>query len=451
MDINTIEQFINTVHQQNNSFIFDFNLMIDGATYLIEQLNGKLIIENSGGSCICFRQVNDNNIIGNYVYKLCIKNNATLNNLAYYINLLHDIIPKTQILYENDGCIIYKQEAVSAITNIKYLNKKLVYEIITLYRFIINKGYKLVDANYLNFGYNSDNVLKLFDIHDFNTLNYDDSLNIVIFLKMFYKVNSMENNDNLHNISSDEVINTASAYLDNAYIDFLKMCKNNAYNDDIYQNLIKTMSDKYYINYQYVYIFDKMIELDSHTDIKYNLAYDLFKEVGSENITSIIDAGCSLGGIALKLAQTFPNIIATCNNITSSELDTAKEIANYTNIQNALFLGNNIMEKPVTTKYDVGLYYAIFHHILRNNNIFTIFAHIKEQVNKYAIIELPFKGDALLDMICNSKFNLNYKVLTSPEIFITYLYGYFKLLSYGPIYYPHSPDLNRYYFKLEVI
>lgn len=218
------------------------------------------------------------------------------------------------------------------------------------------------------------------------------------------------------------------------------------YSDDMHYNavrVLRNLAKGSYNDYQAINIIEPgMITLLDHTKTKYEIA----KKHLNSQIESVLDAGCSLGGIGLKLA-TIPGVTrVVLDNLTVSELDTAREIGDKLGLTNVEFTSETLTNLDINV--DMGLYFAIFHHLLRNNSIDELMQLVLRQVNKIAVIELPIKGDALLDMIvstCDDPWNTRYSALSSVDALKMALGKYFVIseeikMDYG------SGDLNRHAF-----
>lgn len=217
---------------------------------------------------------------------------------------------------------------------------------------------------------------------------------------------------------------------------------------------------KKYKDYQYVNIYNNgsinALELESHTLKKFNIA----KSVANE-CTSVLDAGCSLGGIGLSLSFLDNVKSVTLNNITEYELNVAKEIhnellKNKNNPQHnkeILFSSDNII--TLEKEYDLTLYFALIHHILKSETIDFIINMIYHQTKKYTVVEVPLKGDTLLNNVIRDSgledpWSDRYVPLINADSFIKYLSGKFQVLSVHHIDYG-SDKLIRHAFVCKKI
>jgi hypothetical protein len=212
---------------------------------------------------------------------------------------------------------------------------------------------------------------------------------------------------------------------------------------------IVNKTNKQYRDYQIIDIINGIIHLKDHTLSKYkNVIDNVFNQYNSGNIKTIIDAGCSLGGIGLKLATLNGIEKVTLNNVTGSELNTAKEISHLCDISNVEFSYDNIFN--ITDSYDLTLYFALIHHLLRVKSISDILQMINIQTNMYTVMEIPIKGDALLNKIVQDSkiedpWSDRYKALYTLDDLTSHISDVFDVLAVNKIEYG-SGDLNRYSF-----
>ncbi len=446
-----INKIIEKINNLSNNVVFIKNDIIEGYQYIINNFS-NVEYYDYGGSVICF-------ISNNKIIKLCKKDTNTLSNFKYYINILskHDLIAKSNIIFENNTCIVYEQEFVNQIY---VITNKVVKDILELFQKFVEINIISTDNFYKNFGY-INHKLVLFDIHDFielNNIKDNNELNVLGFAQTFYYLFHDNNRSVGLQKTIEEIIesNYCAGLFPNDYCNFLK----NIYNKK-YDNNIKISCSKEYNDYQYINIDDKgYMTLENHTLLKYNLTTDF------KNFKTVLDAGCSLGGIGLKIAYENQNSFITLNNMTDNELNIAREISANCTIFNVNFDDQNLVN--LNQQYDLTLYFAILHHIIKSVGLEQTLELIKNQTKKYSIIEIPLKGDALLDRLFNGSVQgtqtqtcCNYKdidvlpegppsALSSVDTFKECLTkNNFEILDFGKIDYPNSPDLNRYYFKLK--
>jgi hypothetical protein len=220
---------------------------------------------------------------------------------------------------------------------------------------------------------------------------------------------------------------------------------------------------KRYNDYQHIEASRGQLELFSHTYDKYVLG----SQVVDDGCESVLDAGCSLGGIGLKLA-THPGVQrVVLNNITKSELARGQEIAGIVGLTDPndpisktsdgrdrviQFSDQNISD--INDTFDLTLYFALIHHLLRVQTIDQILEMIARQTNKYSVIEVPVAGDALLKNIFNAvhdpERDARYKALGSCDEFQSHLEKYFTVMSVHRMNYG-AGDLVRYAFVCKKI
>jgi hypothetical protein len=154
-----------------------------------------------------------------------------------------------------------------------------------------------------------------------------------------------------------------------------------------------------------------------------------------------------LGGIDYQLL-TKPKSIYI-NNITKNELDICNKIK-----YELLFTNVTVENKNITNdnnSYDVCLYFAILHHILKVMTFDDIIKMVLKQTKKYAIIELPFDNDILLKTVMNNgtlNYDLTFGYLKNVDTFTEYISKYFTLHNITKIDYKTN-ELNRFSFTLE--
>jgi len=207
---------------------------------------------------------------------------------------------------------------------------------------------------------------------------------------------------------------------------------------------------KVFNNYQYVEVKNKIVNLKEHTLDKYNVATEVIKEC-----KTVLDAGCSIGGIGLKLSQESHVESVTLNNITKNELNTAKEIGSLIESKNVKYSDENIFELKDT--FDLTMYFALVHHLLRVKSFDEIMEFIKKQTNKYTILEIPIKGDALLDNVIKASqitdawtaTSGRFYPLTSCGTLFTSLSKHFEIVSVQKMHYG-SGNLARYAFVCKI-
>lgn len=208
-------------------------------------------------------------------------------------------------------------------------------------------------------------------------------------------------------------------------------------------NSMSKLTKGSYNDYQAIDIPETgVIVLHSHTLTKYEIA----KKYITPQITSVLDAGCSLGGIGLKLANDDGISKVILDNITVSELETAKEIGGKLGLTNVEYTTEGLVSLDV--KINMGLYFAIFHHLLRSHSFDDLMKLVIRQVSDVAVIELPIKGDALLANIvstCDDPWNTRYATLASVESFKQAVSAYFTVAEHIKMDYGNG-DLNRHTF-----
>lgn len=443
---NDIIELINSINQKNNCIVFDYYNLIYELNILIEIINQyNLIYWSHGGTCLCFAD-SDNK----FVYKFIIitetsKNFISESALLKKYNIEH--LPIENILYMNERVIIYKQKYCRIINTI---NEKILYEIFKFIGKCIDNHIIINDVFYKNFCIDN-NKIKIYDYHDVSSRPYTQNDIDYIHLNTMYNLCRYIDID-----YANFTIEEAKKMLTNSNFKFTSesiydMISNYIKgNSDSFSPIYEYLSNKHkneYKIYQHVTVELNEILLSFHTYDKYLLAKQCVDMIADEyNNISILDAGCCIGGIALKLSETYNNVIVTCNNITVSELDVCKYIANTQCITNYIISDISILD--VNQKYDITMYFAIIHHIMKSIDMDNILSMIKKQTNKISIIEVPLKGDKLLDIVYNDAqpdFRYNYECLSTVDTFKNELEKRFKVIQYKKIEY-NTSDLIRYAF-----
>lgn len=206
-------------------------------------------------------------------------------------------------------------------------------------------------------------------------------------------------------------------------------------------------------NYQHVRI-DKSGDMAvfGHTDTKLTWAIRGYHQLNnSKESVTILDAGCSIGGIGLSLLHRF-NCLVTLNNVTKSELDIARQLIGEMEREKqgkVTLTSLNLMD--LDFQYDLTLYFAVVHHVLRSCEIDEILRHIRKQTGQVCVIEVPLQGDALLNNIVSAS-NISdpwvtrFQCLSSVEAFLdTLSAANFSVLEHMEIVYG-SGDLKRHVF-----
>lgn len=189
--------------------------------------------------------------------------------------------------------------------------------------------------------------------------------------------------------------------------------------------------------------------LNPHMISKYDIVELCIKMLGHTYFT-LIDAGCCIGGVGLKIAQTFPHSYVCLNNVTKIELDQAISLIHDTLTYNVHTNADNIMD--IDQKYNIGCYFSLFHHLLLRYEIDTILSKVVSQCDRFAIIEVPLGDDFLLRTVikkymCGTDiYDKNrFTCLSSKVKFFDVLEKYFDVVYMCNIKYPDQ-HLQRYAF-----
>ena len=189
------------------------------------------------------------------------------------------------------------------------------------------------------------------------------------------------------------------------------------------------------------------IVLSGSTFSKYKFFTHLIRYIKQD--FHLIDFGCSYGGIGLKIAQNFPASKVALNNINDTEL------ANCDSMKNKLCLLNvNVTKKDVlydNNSYDITLYFALVHHLLKTVTFVELVNLIKSQTRKFAIVEFPLIGDHLLEQVMKTsktEYGQTYRNMENLDILTEKLKSDFKIIKVEKIDYNNN-NLLRYGFILE--
>lgn len=329
-------------------------------------------------------------------------------------------IPILQIdlVYENEKYFVYKQARCERIT-LQNLSVKTVVDILNIFKKLLECNIILPDMYYRNFGYYR-NKCYIFDYCDENS--FGNVTNKFLICTMFHLFSVLFNCKPSVDIEEIKSLQFGKDNFPIMFANFLEdlYCARNPNIRDCLDYLEEKLS-KSYNQYQDVKI-DKTgtIVLGSHTNFKYNLS----KTIVNFSTKSVLDAGGCIGGISCKLAQEYPDCHVTVNNITMNEISVAKEIKDSLKLQNVSLNTDNIT--TIKNKYDVTLYFALVHHLLKNMTFDEVMLQILRQTNSHTIIEFPLKGDVLLDeVIKQSKDSSTYNILESVETVKNELSKYF--------------------------
>jgi len=414
----------------------------------------------SGGTCVLVIK-NENDL----VYKVCLKNRdiVSIDWFKNHVKKLEEanikIIKPYEYIYENDEYLIYSQLLCKPLSN-SYVNPYIVYKILMIFKEMLENKCRLPDIYLNNYGWYLGD-LYIYDYHEGTNFYSDNNFYITQFANMFSLLFNKQTYNNLgFGLRIDTLIkdNFGRNYFGEIVVHNLLL---NLYNQDYELALIAldmvifVVSSKIYksvVNYQELVINEKgILNLLNHTQMKY-LAFDkLYSNVNTTNGLSIKDNGCSIGGIGMKIAQMYPQNKVVLANLTQSELITCQDVVNTICLQNVELVCENV----VNSKYvvDISLYYALFHHVLKDVSMKNIFELIKKQTRLYCIIELPFGNDALLKII-KSQGNLKYEdtfyYLEDVDKFIGICSNYFDIMDHYKLEYGEG-DLNKYVFLLKCL
>jgi hypothetical protein len=413
-----------------------------------------------GGTCIAFYQNDDplDNKQPLIVIKVCMKKTLVTSSGNVFVGFTKSLIgngikilPMIDILYEDEKFLVYTQNYCQTVHEI---NAIIISKILKIIKKLIISNIKITDLFFKNFGIFNNDVY-IYDYHDYGFFYSNDNYyltHIAHLFNMYYNKNLLygvtltidilRDMDFGKNIIPDEVVEFIKLMF------FHKKQEAVIALDQIIQRIDEEKIMQTYDNYQHYDITrDGTYFLRSHTLEKYNIFLKLAKNLDQK--FTVIDYGCSIGGIGMKIAQDYPLSSVTLNNITKKELNICQYNIDNSCIRNVILTEQNMIDDNNT--YDVCMYFAILHHILKSKTMDECIDIISKQIKQYAIIELPFGHDVLLkDVISNSMLNFDstYCYLESIERFTNKIEQKFIVEHCEKIDY-ETDDLNRYAFILK--
>lgn len=417
-----------------------------------------------GGTCLSF--VDDKLL----VYKICLKEDNEILQSAHafleHCRKLREvgipILPPIEILFDNDLFLVYTQEFCNPLP---YVNAKIVSETLTILKAMLLGRYKLTDIYYRNLGLWKNQVL-VYDYHDYKEFARTDHTYICHLAHLF----------NLHrhsrvyqsiNIGIEDLVADdfgADHFEDqriSGLLSQLYQLPSENYSEEACQRivpLIDELVEAYrdlnvvrHSNYQFLHIDrEGLLHLEGHTLLKFQLAEEILSEL-PKGFTAI-DCGCSLGGIGNLIAQRRPDSQITLNNLTVSELDTAQEVSQHLCLNNVSFDNTNILTFRERS-FDLTMFYALLHHLLKDIPFHELIRFIHSMTHLYTVVDIPLKGDVLLDNIIangNLAYHDSFVMLESIETFQEAIKDYYQVVVSRKIDYDSS-QLNRWGFVLRKV
>jgi hypothetical protein len=422
----------------------------------------RLTFLGYGGSCLSFV---DANLL---VYKVCLKeNNLVLQSKQAFLDHCRNlkeaninILSPIEFLMDNEHFLIYTQEFCNPLS---YVNAKIVVETLKLVKTMLEHRYKLTDIYYRNLGIWKNQIV-VYDYHDYKVFEQTDHTyicHLAHLFNLYYHNRVYQSID----IGIEDLVVDNFCY-DNFAIPEIHQLLYSLYclpvdNHSkeacqrsilIIEELIQIFMDANsvnHVNYQYLTINrDGILNLENHTLHKFQLANRIIKNLPQK--FTAIDCGCSLGGIGNKIAQLYPNSHITLNNLTKSELETAQNICQHLCLNNVDFDDSNILTLQ-NRSFDLTMFFALLHHLLKDIPFTQLINFIYQMTNHYTVMDIPLKGDALLDMIMangNLPYHESFIMLESVETFQEAIKDYFEVIVAERIEYGGS-DLNRWGFILK--
>lgn len=184
-------------------------------------------------------------------------------------------------------------------------------------------------------------------------------------------------------------------------------------------------------------------------------SFMIHDEKDQQKKLSVLDIGSAEGILSFCLLDRFPekDFDLVQVNPTQKETDIAKSIfeKRYAprHTDTLTILPGYFADIPIQ-KYDLVLFFAIFHHLLHTyENANKAMEHLAQFVGSYAVIEVPLKGDALLDIWMNKNPTVDYSCLESLQAFEHLILSHFELVFMDQVQYSQEnqpSDLNRWGF-----
>lgn len=426
-----LDSLVSTINNRNNNKVFDTILLQKAYDYLTQSF-GSINFLDHGGHMLCFESHNSLSVI-----KLCQKR-ADIEAIKSWADFRYraDMLSNNGIPIANYVDFLYEDEYSFAFTQIRCvpldltdISLSITCKIANILCQMLLKGCLLPDLFLHNFGLGRGPQVILYDFHD----------NIV----------TDESQCDLLKKSLCKIV--PSAILASKFIKIIDTIKGNPcktllplaleWQFEAIKNSCISFSD-----YQYLQLRDANLQLSKHTLVKFEFVKQfLLSRAADFKADSLLDAGCSLGGIGLKTALEFQIYNLTLNNVTTLELRIAKKVAQECLMTHCTtFCNRDIMK--IDGQWSITMYFALIHHLLRAYSIDEILGKIALQTKQYCFIEVPFKGDHLLSLL---PLNSRYNCLDSVSIFIEKLNDFFIVEQVAKIDY-EDHKLNRFAFALRI-
>ena len=427
---------ITDINTRNNNTVFDYSTLKNAENY-INLIDGIEYLDH-GSTALCYVDKKSNK-----VYKVCQKSRLDIGKFMETISISGvDILP-IRLVFEDDNSFIYTQPKCVTLSK-EDINYKFCRDVLVIVYSLLKNNTIYPDLYYKNFGYHN-NKCYIFDCHDNNEYNNPYCSFYVVGLLSLFSLLFMKKD--VTTMEEVEELECGKDILPLPFYVFIKDLYNRDFKNakqsikECIQFLEKS-TEKDYNQYQLVSITSNgTIELKDHTLSKFNIAERVLKR-GDTRIRTVLDAGCCIGGVGLKIAQENPSIIVTLNNITSDEVLVMESIRKELSINNSVIDTNNVID--INDKYDVTLYFALVHHLLRNYTISDILQTIKKQTRYYSVVEFPVQEDHLLAIVkSNSGKPENYKFLQTLGSLIDTICSFVNIEEVIRVEYS-SPSISRY-------
>jgi len=410
-----------------------------------------------GGSCICFHyseHKSDKQVLKIYFKK----NNKVLQSkhiFEDYMNHLLKIglpIAKTDIIFESNNHLIAIQPYFMQIDDEK-INALTAKNILRCVETMLDNRTRLHDVYYKNFGI-SRMQLYIFDFHE--SINFYDNIDLFVsnllqlFSQLFTGKHAFgEINPDINKIkesgyNATQIPHQYSAFLRAIHeyhiTEALRILR-----EEIYPDLGERIACKF-VNYQHYEISKNgEMTLQTHTKQKAEIA---LANIGKS--ATILDAGCSYGAIGIYLKQRYPDSEITLNNMDENELKECKRLAQSIGIFDMKYRNQSVMTLS-SEKYDLTLFFALVHHILRTQTMEEFMQFVKSITRRIAIIEFPIKGDILLEQVIANNVNFpetylwndRYQSMTSLDILRKKVSEYGQIMDVRKMDYDGMNGINR--------
>jgi 2-polyprenyl-3-methyl-5-hydroxy-6-metoxy-1,4-benzoquinol methylase len=193
---------------------------------------------------------------------------------------------------------------------------------------------------------------------------------------------------------------------------------------------------------------DGSLTLSDHTARKCDVAVKLLRKLNASQPDKrivVLDVGCAEGALAACVVDSVTFTDVTALNPNEDESVIARELAAS---RPRLTVVTQTVQSYADTTFDVTLWFAVAHHLLRHSPPADVSALMAKMTRTCALVEVPVGTDVLLaDLISKCPGHTHYKVLESTETVVAWLSSDFAQVRHlGRIAYDNSPTLFRHMF-----